>query len=74
MAMSTQRRFASGLAGAVGVLALIAGAAYAQTQPIDIARAKKVFAEAQAASDKDGGRLWGERLYGKMLLSKRTRA
>ncbi len=66
--MSAQLRIALILVGTVGLSALIAGGADAQTPPIDIAQAKKVFADAQAASDKDGGRLWGERLYGKILL------
>ena len=55
-------------AGLVGASALIASTAHAQQQPIDTAQAKKVFADALAASNKDGGRLWGERLYGKILL------
>ena len=66
--MSTKRYFASVLAGLICASALIPGAAGAQSQPIDVAWAKKVFADAKAASDKDAGRLWGERLYGKILL------
>jgi len=66
--MSTQRGFVSILVGAVGVVALMPSATLAQARPIDIVQAKKIFADAQAASDKDGGRLWGERLYGKILL------
>ncbi len=61
-------RSTSFFVGLVGGSALIATAAHAQPQPIDIAQAKKVFADAKAVSDKDGGRLWGVRLYGKMLL------
>jgi hypothetical protein len=53
--------------GAVSALTL-SSAALAQTDPIDIAQAKKVFADAQAVSDKEGGRLWGQKLYGKLLL------
>jgi len=49
-------------------VALMPSATLAQARPIDIVQAKKIFADAQAASDKDGGRLWGERLYGKILL------
>ena len=66
--MSTKRYFASMLAGLICASALIPGAAGAQSQPIDVAWAKKVFADAKAASDKDAGHLWGERLYGKILL------
>jgi hypothetical protein len=47
---------------------LIAGASAAQTPPAAVAQAKAVFAEARAVSDKDGGGLWGRRLYGKLLL------
>ncbi|HWA30728.1 MAG TPA: hypothetical protein VG867_06510 [Rhizomicrobium sp.] len=53
--------------GSVG-LVLLASGAQAQTPPIDIAAAKKAFADAQAVSDKDGGRLWGQKLYGKILF------
>jgi len=64
--MSRQRCFASVLVSAVGLGALVPGAICAQ--PIDVAQAKTIFADAQAASDKDAGRLWGKRLYGKILL------
>jgi hypothetical protein len=44
---------------------LLASAAAAQTSPpIDIAQAKAVFAEEKAISDKEGGHLWGMKLYG----------
>ena len=44
---------------------LLASAATAQTSPpIDIAQAKAVFAEEKAISDKEGGHLWGMKLYG----------
>lgn len=49
-------------------MALTATAAQAQPDPVEIAKAKEVFADAQALSAKDGGRLWGEKLYGKLLL------
>ena len=42
--------------------------AQADPQPNDIARAKRFFAEAQSVSDKEGGHLWGRKLYGRMLL------
>jgi len=47
------------------LIMLGAGAAYAQTPPpIDLAKARAYFAEDKAVSDKDGGRLWGVKLYG----------
>ena len=66
--MSKSRRVAAIVFGAVGAAVLSAGVTQAQSQSDEIAQAKKVFVDAQAASDKDGGRLWGERLYGKMLV------
>jgi len=36
--------------------------------PLDAAGAARAFAGARAASDRDGGRLWGVRLYGPILL------
>ena len=36
--------------------------------PIDLAQAKAVFAEAQAVSDQEGGRLWGKTLYGALFF------
>ena len=53
----------------LGVLALLAVSltgAHAQ-QPIDPAQAKKVFAEAEALSKREGGRLWHKPLYGPPL-------
>src|ERR1700733_1144054 len=47
----------------------VAVAARAQTPaPIDLAKAKDAFAEAQAVSDKEGGHLWGQKLYGAMFF------
>ena len=66
--MFKRRRLASMLFGAIGASALIASAAHAQPQADEIAQAKTVFTDAKAASDKDGGRLWGVTLYGKLLL------
>lgn len=40
----------------------------ASPTPTEIAKAKSVFADAQAVSTKDAGRLWGIPLYGRMLL------
>ena len=37
-------------------------------QSIDLARAAQYFAEAEALSRQDGGRLWGVSLYGPMIL------
>jgi hypothetical protein len=52
---------------AIGSL-LLAAAAHADHFPIDLAAAKRVFADAKSASDAEGGRLWGKKLYGHMLL------
>jgi len=60
-----QRRVASAL---LGTICALATATSIQASPIDIAQAKKAFADAQAVSEKDGGRLWGEKLYGKILF------
>jgi hypothetical protein len=44
-------------------------AAHAETPPpINIAQAKAVFAEAKDISDKEGGHLWGMKLYGAMFF------
>ena len=51
---------------ALAALALLC--ATANAEPMTAAQAKKRFAEAKAVSDSEGGRLWGERLYGAMLL------
>jgi hypothetical protein len=40
----------------------------ASPTPTDIAQAKAVFADAQALSTREDGRLWGLPLYGRMLL------
>jgi hypothetical protein len=66
--MSKQRRLTAGLCGAIGVSVLLASTARAQPQADEIAQAKTVFVDAKAASDKDGGRLWGVTLYGKLLV------
>ena len=66
--MATRLGLAPIFVGLAGASVLIATAAHAQQEPINVAQAKKVFADALAASNKDGGRLWGERLYGKILL------
>jgi hypothetical protein len=53
----------------VGMLSLASMLAQADPQPDNtIAQAKKVFADAHAVSDKEGGQLWGRKLYGRMLL------
>jgi hypothetical protein len=50
---------------AVLAVALLASTAGAQTPPpLDTAQAKAVFAEEKAISDREGGRLWGMKLYG----------
>ena len=45
-------------------LACVAAAHADTPAPIDLAKARAYFAEDKAVSDKDGGRLWGVRLYG----------
>jgi hypothetical protein len=59
------------LSAQVAFLLLSSLAVSAQAQapsPIDVAKAKDVFAEAKQVSDKDGGRLWGKALYGAMFF------
>jgi hypothetical protein len=46
----------------------IASAAYGAPSPIDMAQAKAAFAEAEAVSNKEGGHLWGEKLYGGLFF------
>jgi hypothetical protein len=46
----------------------LAGAAGAQTAPIDQAKAAQYFEEARRLSAADGGRLWGVALYGPMFF------
>jgi len=38
------------------------------SSPVDMAQAKAAFAEAEAVSDKEGGRLWGKKLYGGLFF------
>jgi hypothetical protein len=52
----------------VGILSLASVLAHADLQSDTIAQAKKVFADAQAVSDKESGHLWSRKLYGRMLL------
>ena len=49
-------------------LGAIACAASAAQPPIDMAQAKAAFAEAESVSNKEGGRLWGKRLYGSLFF------
>jgi hypothetical protein len=56
------------LTGLLAYLALVACAAKAQQTPIDTRLAKAYFQDAQAASDRDHGMLWGQELYGSLLL------
>ena len=46
----------------------VASAAPSGPSPIDVAQAKAAFAEAEAVSDKEGGRLWGKKLYGGLFF------
>ena len=50
------------------VIGAIASAAPPAQSPIDIAQAKAAFAEAAAVSNKEGGRLWGKKLYGRLFF------
>lgn len=45
-----------------------AAAAPPASSPIDVAQAKAAFAEAEAVSNKEGGRLWGKKLYGALFF------
>jgi hypothetical protein len=45
-----------------------ASATPSASSPIDMAQAKAAFAEAEAVSDKEGGRLWGKKLYGGLFF------
>jgi hypothetical protein len=54
---------------ALSAAMFVSAAANADTAPsIDIAQAKAVFAETKDISDKEGGRLWGMKLYGAMFV------
>ena len=44
------------------------GSAAPPPSPIDMAQAKAAFAEAEAVSNKEGGRLWGKKLYGSLFF------
>src|SRR5258708_1567239 len=46
----------------------VASAAPAAPSLIDVAQAKVAFAEAEAVSNKEGGRLWGKKLYGGLFF------
>jgi hypothetical protein len=46
----------------------IAPAAPLAPSPIDIGQAKAAFAEAETVSNKEGGRLWGQKLYGGLFF------
>src|ERR1700678_4302 len=54
---------------ALSAAMFVSAAANADTAlSIDIAQAKAVFAETKDISDKEGGRLWGMKLYGAMFV------
>lgn len=55
------------LAGIIMAVAMSA-AAWAQTVPFDAAHANAYFTEARQISDKEGGHLWGMKLYGPILF------
>ena len=46
----------------------IASAAPPAAPPIDMVQAKAAFAEAEAVSNKEGGHLWGKKLYGALFF------
>ena len=46
----------------------IASAAPPAASPIDMVQAKAAFAEAEAVSNQEGGRLWGKKLYGALFF------
>jgi hypothetical protein len=50
------------------VICAIASAATPSSSPIDMAQAKAAFAEAEAVSNKEGGQLWGKKLYGALFF------
>jgi hypothetical protein len=51
------------------LLILLPGSAYAlSANSIDLAKAREAFAEAHAISEQEGGRLWGQKLYGAMFF------
>ena len=63
IALIAPRRFA--------LLIFICASAYGAPpapSPIDMAQAKAAFAEAEAVSNKEGGRLWGKKLYGGLFF------
>ena len=64
--MAIQYRF-SALAGLAVLLGCPTGT-QAQGTPINAAIAFQYFQEAQAASENDGGKLWGVRVYGPLLF------
>lgn len=49
-------------------LAFTPASSFADSPSIDLAQAKAVFAEAQDVSDKEGGKLWGKKLYGDLFF------
>jgi hypothetical protein len=62
------RRFASLIFMCASAFAAPALPAAPLPSPIDIAQAKDAFAEAEAVSNKEGGRLWGKKLYGGLFF------
>jgi hypothetical protein len=53
----------------IALLMLTAAVAHAQSpSPIDPVKADDAFAEARQISDREGGRLWGMKLYGPMFF------
>jgi hypothetical protein len=53
----------------LALMVFICASAYAAPPPpIDMAQAKAAFAEAEAVSNKEAGRLWGRKLYGGLFF------
>ena len=50
------------------IVCAIAAAAPPAAPPIDMVQAKAAFAEAEAVSNQEGGRLWGKKLYGALFF------
>ncbi|HEY6618007.1 MAG TPA: hypothetical protein VIY68_00530 [Steroidobacteraceae bacterium] len=50
------------------IICAIAVAAPPAAPPIDMVQAKAAFAEAEAVSNQEGGRLWGKKLYGALFF------
>jgi hypothetical protein len=66
--MSDSRTYMAPTRFALLIFCAIASANPAPQSPIDAERAKAAFAEAEAVSKREGGRLWGQKLYGGLFF------